>query len=425
VSQSHFTRVFPERHKDKESTMKYGRIVGWGKYAPTRILTNDELAKMVDTSDEWIRARTGIRQRHMATEGETTTTMSVAASRAALERAGLTPLDLDLIILATTSPDHLLPAASSMVQDALGAKCGAFQLQAGCTGFVYGLAAAQAFISTGLHKNILVIGAETISRNVDWQDRETCVLFGDGAGAVIVQACDEPTGVLSFVLGSDGSGAEHLKIRLGVHEVMTPEAIARGEHFIHMNGREVFKFATRVMVQAALEAINQAGMSLSDIDLLIPHQANLRIIELAARHLNLPMDKVVVNIQNYGNTSTASIPIALVETIEAGRVKEGDTLCLVGFGAGLTWAAAVVRWGVSERPFAMSSMFAPVWRVQERAQVTLRVAQAAAAMRVLTARRALGKRTSQAVEVVKSKAGAALLPLYTRWDKRYTRDKHD
>jgi 3-oxoacyl-[acyl-carrier-protein] synthase-3 len=405
--------------------MKYGRIVGWGKHAPARVLTNADLANMVDTSDEWIVTRTGIHQRHIAGVSETTSTMSVAASRAALVQAGLLPTDLDLIILATSSPDSLLPAASSLVQEMLGAKCGAFQLQAGCTGFVYGLATAQAFISTGLHKNVLVIGTETISRNVDWKDRETCVLFGDGAGAVIVQACDEPTGVLSFVLGSDGSGAAHLHIKMGAGEVMTPETIQRGDHFVRMNGREVFKFATRVMGQAATEAILQAGMSLADIDLLIPHQANLRIIELAARHLNLPMDKVFVNIQDYGNTSAASIPIALVEAIEQGRCKEGDNLCLVGFGAGLTWAAAVVRWGVSERPFAMTSLFTPVVKARERAQVTLRVVQSAAAMQVMTARRALKKRTAKAVQTVKSKASAALLPLYTRMDKRYTRDKRD
>jgi 3-oxoacyl-[acyl-carrier-protein] synthase-3 len=386
-------------------------------------LTNFDLEKRVDTTDEWIVTRTGIHRRHIASEGETTATMSAAASRAALVQAGLVPEDLDLIILATTSPDHLLPAASSQVQDMLSARCGAFQLQAGCTGFVYGLATAQAFISTGLYKNILVIGTETISRNVDWKDRETCVLFGDGAGAVIVQACDEPTGVLSFVLGSDGAGAEHLLIDMGAHAVITPETISRGGHFVRMNGREVFKFATRVMGQAALEAISQAGMSLSDIDLLIPHQANLRIIELAARHLGLPMDKVFVNIQEYGNTSAASIPIALVEAIEQGRCKDGDALCLVGFGAGLTWAAVVVRWGISERPFAMSSLFMPVKRVTERAQVTLRLAQTMAAMRVLSVRHALGKRTAKAVEVAKSRASAALLPLYTRLDKRYTRDK--
>jgi 3-oxoacyl-[acyl-carrier-protein] synthase-3 len=405
--------------------MKYGRIVGWGKCAPAKILTNFDLEKMVDTTDEWIRARTGIRQRHVASDGETTATMSAAAGRAALAQAGLEPKELDLIIVATSSPDYLVPAASSQVQDLLGAKCGAFQLGAGCTGFVYGLATAQAFISTGVHKNILVVGAETISRNVNWKDRETCVLFGDGAGAVIVQACDEPTGVLSFVLGSDGSGAEHLGVNIGSHAVMTPAALERGDHYLHMNGREVFKFATRVMGQAALEAINRAGMSLADIDLLIPHQANLRIIELAARHLNLPMDKVLVNIQNYGNTSAASIPIALVEAVEAGRIKAGDTLCLVGFGAGLTWAAAVVRWGVSERPFAMSSMFAPVRRVRDRAGVTLRMAQSQVAMQTLGARRALQKGTARAVEAVKSKASLALLPLYTRLDKRYTRNKRE
>ena len=404
--------------------MKYGRIVGWGKYAPARVLTNDDLARLVDTSDEWIVARTGIRRRHVAGEGETTATMSVEAGRAALVRAGLGPQDLDLIILATTSPDYFVPPASSMVQDMLGAKCGAFQLQAGCTGFVYGLATAQAFISTGLHKNILVIGTETISRNVDWQDRETCVLFGDGAGAVVVQACDEPTGVLSFVLGSDGSGAQHLRVGIGARQVITPEAIARGEHFLRMNGREVFKFATHVMGHAAAEAISQAGMTLADVDLLIPHQANLRIIELAARHLGLPMDKVFVNIQEYGNTSAASIPIALVEAIEQGRCKEGDTLCLVGFGAGLTWAAAVVRWGVSERPFAMS-LFAPIVRARTQAEVTLRTAQTVAAMQVMMARRQLQKRAGKAVEAARSAASAALLPLYSRVDKWHTRDKRE
>jgi 3-oxoacyl-[acyl-carrier-protein] synthase-3 len=402
--------------------MKYGRIVGWGKSVPSQVLTNFDLARRVDTSDEWIVTRTGICRRHIAAEGETTATMSVAASRAALTQAGLVPQDLDLIILATTSPDLLLPPASSLVQDMLGARCGAFQLQAGCTGFVYGLAAAQGFISTGLHRNVLVIGAETISRNVDWNDRETCVLFGDGAGAVVVQACDEPTGVLSFVLGSDGSGAQHLHITLGARETMTPEAIIRGDHLIRMNGREVFKFATRVMGQVAAEAIAQAGMSLSDIDLLIPHQANLRIIELAARHLGLPMDRVFVNIQEYGNTSAASIPIALVEAIEQGRCKDGDNLCLVGFGAGLTWAAAVVRWGVTDRPFAMS-WFTPIAKARAQAEVTLRTAKTMASMQALTVQRAFKKRAGKAVEAAKSAASTALLPLYTRVDKRYTRDK--
>jgi len=402
--------------------MKYGRIVGWGKYVPTKVLTNFDLAQMVDTSDEWIVTRTGIRRRHIAAEGETTATMSVAASRAALTKANLLPQDLDLIILATTSPDYLLPPASSLVQDMLGAKCGAFQLQAGCTGFVYALAAAQGFIATGLHKNILVIGAETISRNVDWKDRETCVLFGDGAGAVVVQACNEPTGVLSFVLGSDGSAALHLRVDMGARQVVTTETIRRGEHLLRMNGREIFKFATRVMGQAALEAVNQAGMSLSDIDLLIPHQANLRIIELAARHLGLPMEKVFVNIQEYGNTSAASIPIALVEAIEQGRCKDGDNLCLVGFGAGLTWAAAVLRWGVTERPFAMS-WITPVARARERAGVTLRTAQTVAAMQVMMARRTLQKRAGRAVEAAKSAASSVRLPFQANANGRRTQDR--
>jgi 3-oxoacyl-[acyl-carrier-protein] synthase-3 len=402
--------------------MKYGRIVGWGKSVPSQVLTNFDLAQRVDTSDEWIVARTGIRRRHIAAEGETTATMSVAASRAALAQAGLVPQDLDLIILATTSPDMLVPPSSSLVQDMLGAQCGAFQLQAGCTGFVYGLAAAQGFISTGLHRNILVIGAETISRNVDWNDRETCVLFGDGAGAVVVQACDEPTGVLSFVLGSDGSGAKHLHLLMGAREVITQETIARGDHLLRMNGREVFKFATRVMGQVAAEAITQAGMSLSDIDLLIPHQANLRIIELAARHLGLPMNKVFINIQEYGNTSAASIPIALVEAIEQGRCQDGHNLCLVGFGAGLTWAAAVVRWGVTDRPFAVS-WFTPIAKARAHAEVTLRTAQTMASMRALMAQHAFKKRAGKAVRAAKSAASTALLPLYTRVDRRYTRDK--
>ncbi len=411
--------------------MKYGRIIGWGKYAPAQVLTNQDLEKRIDTSDDWIVSRTGIRQRHIAGEGETTSTMSAAAAREALARANLLPQDLDLIILATTSPDFYLPPASSLVQDLLGARCGAFQLQAGCTGFVYGLATAQAFISTGLYKNILVAGTETISRNVDWQDRETCVLFGDGSGAVVVQACDEPTGVLSFVLGSDGSGGPNLQIKLGAGQPINMGTIERGEQYVRMNGREVFKFATRVMGQAALEAIRQAGMSLADVDLLIPHQANLRIIELAARHLGLPMDKVFVNIQDYGNTSAASIPIALVEAIEQGRCKDGDNLCLVGFGAGLTWAAAVVRLGVTERPFSFSSVSwftpitQPIAQARAQAEVRLRTAQTMASMQAMGAQKALKKRAGKAVEAARSRASAALLPLYSRVNQISGRDKRD
>lgn len=414
--------------------MKYGRIAGWGKCVPAQVLTNFDLEKMVDTSDEWIVTRTGIRQRHIAGEGETTVTMSIQAAQAALECAGATPPDVDLIILASSSPDYFLPPAASMVQDALGARCGAFSLAAGCTGFVYGLIAAQAFIASELYRSILVIGAETISRNVDWTDRETCVLFGDGAGAVLVQACDTPSGVLSSVLGSDGSGSEYLIVPgLGCRSVLSHETIDKKLHTIRMDGRKVFKFATRTMGEAAGEAIAQAGMSLSDIDLLIPHQANLRIIELAARHLNMPMDKVFVNIENYGNTSAASIPIAWCEAIEQGRCKPGDNVCLVGFGAGLTWGAAVVRMGETERPFAIDASLwgLPLQKFRTRAEVAVRTAQTTLSMQAQgtlhSARKAASKQAERVLRAAKDVAGMAIVPLYGRADKRYpgeNKDKH-
>ena len=264
-----------------------------------------------------------------------TSTLSVLAAQAALAQAGLIPADIDLILVASSSPDHLLPAVSSEIQHQLGANCGAFTLVAGCTGFVYSLVTAQQFIATGAYRTILVIGAEVISRNIDWTDRNTCVLFGDGAGAVIMQASEEPTGVMAFELGSDGAGAEHLMIPLGIAHPATHEAVDKKYPFIRMNGREVFKFATRTLARSAAETIGRSGLSIHDIDLMIPHQANARIIELAARQMGLPMEKVFVNIDKYGNTSAASIPIALTEAIEQGRVKEGDKLVLVGFGAGL------------------------------------------------------------------------------------------
>jgi len=372
--------------------MKYGRIVGWGKCAPHKVLTNFDLEKMVDTSDEWIVTRTGIRERHIAGEGETTASLSVTAARQALERAGLQPADLDLILVATSSPDYLLPPVSSIIQDRLGAKCGAFMVTAGCTGFVYALATAQQFIASGAYRHVLVVGAEVISPAVDWTDRNTCVLFGDGAGAVVLKASEEPTGVLSFVLGSDGSGAEHLWMPAGgMARPPTHETVDRREHTIQMNGREVFKFATRVLASAAVEAVEKAGLTMDEIDLLIPHQANARIIELAARQLGLPMEKVFVNIDRYGNTSAASIPIALVEAIEQGYVKENSTVVMVGFGAGLTWAAAVVKMGVFTQPrYAL-------WRtIPSRARTRARVAVGALQMR----------------------AGALLLPLYARVTKR-------
>ncbi|MFN8596956.1 MAG: beta-ketoacyl-ACP synthase III [Anaerolineae bacterium] len=375
--------------------MIYGRITGWGKAVPEKVLTNFDLEKMVDTSDEWIVTRTGIRERRVAQDNETTATLSVKAAKIAMEKAGIIAADIDLIIVATSSPDYLLPPVSSMIQDQLGAHCGAFTLVAGCTGFVYGLVTAQQFIATGAYRTIVVIGAEIITKFVDWTDRNTCVLFGDGAGAVVVQASHEPAGVLAFELGSDGSGAEHLKMNLGVANPPSQKVIDNRDHYIRMNGREVFKFATRTLARSVAEVVGRAGLSSDDIDLLIPHQANERIIEVAAKQLGLPMEKVFVNIAKYGNTSAASIPIALCEAFEEGRCKDGDKIVMVGFGAGLTWASAVVQLGVAQEEGLSMWRWLPTTTVK-RAQ-----------NRVKVAARTLGL-----------KAGAVLVPLYTRVTRR-------
>jgi 3-oxoacyl-[acyl-carrier-protein] synthase-3 len=330
------------------TSKRHAQIVGWGKYVPIQVLTNDDLAKMVDTSDDWIRTRTGIVERRIAEPRETTSTMSIKAARAALQVADVAPERLDLIIVTTATPDYLFPATACLVQDALGAKrAGAFDVLAGCSGFVYGLGVGSQLIISGAYENVLVIGAETLSRIMDWTDRNTCVLFGDGAGALLLQASDAPGGVLSFTLGADGSGGDLLILPGGgSRHPASAETVAQGLHYARMNGREVFRFATRIMGQAAKEAIRAAGLKIEDVDLLIPHQANIRIIQSAAKHLGLPMDKVFVNLERYGNTSCASIPVAFCEAIEEERIKPGDHLVLVSFGAGLTWAAAVVQWHV-------------------------------------------------------------------------------
>ncbi len=323
----------------------HGYLAGWGKYVPERVVTNVDLEKQVDTSDAWIAQRTGIRARHLAADGEHTSHMATNASREALEMAGIDPKDLDLIIVATSSPDYLTPPVSSQVQDQLGATdVGAFTLVVGCPGFVYGLVVAQQFITAGTAQRILVVGVELISRMVDWNDRNTCVLFGDGAAAAVMAAREEPGGVMSFVLGSDGSGAEHLILPSGgVAIPPSRESLAAGQNYLKMNGREVFKFATRVMGRALGEALEKANLTVEDIDLFIPHQANLRIIESAARRAGLAPEKVFTNVDKYGNTSAASVPIALCEAYEQGRLKRGDTVAMVAFGAGLSWAAAILK----------------------------------------------------------------------------------
>ena len=326
---------------------QYASIIGWGYAVPDRQMTNADLAQIVDTSDEWIRSRTGIGARRVLAEGEACSTLAIRAGRRALEQAGVAAWQLDLIIVCTATPDFLFPSTACLVQEALGAQhAGAFDLQAACSGFIYGLSTATQFIRTGAYQNILVIGAEALTRFVDWTDRNTCVLFGDGAGAVVVQACETRTGLISFVLGAQGAGQDLIKLPAGgsAHPA-SAETLANGDHLIHMNGNAVYQFAVRTMSDNALEAINRAGLTRDEIDLVIPHQANLRIIESVAKRLDIGMDKVFVNIDRYANTSAASIPIALSEAVAQGRLHEDQHVVFVAFGAGLTSAAAVVRWG--------------------------------------------------------------------------------
>jgi 3-oxoacyl-[acyl-carrier-protein] synthase-3 len=322
------------------------QILGWGKALPERTLTNDDLAHTVDTSDEWIRERTGILERRIAGDGETTSSLAIEAARRTLERAAFDPVDLDLIIVPTMTPDHLFPATACLVQDALGAsRAAAFDLSAGCTGFIYGLAVATQGIVAGAYGNALVVGAETNSRIVDWGDRRTCVLFGDGAGAVLLGASSAPGGILATLLGADGSGADMLILPAGGSRYPTsPQTTSSGMHYLQMDGRKVFRFAARIVPQAVREVLRRAGLSLDDLDLVIPHQANQRIIEASAQRLGLPAERFYTNLERYGNTSTASIPIALCEALEDGLVHDGDHVVLVGFGAGLTWGAIAFEW---------------------------------------------------------------------------------
>ncbi len=313
---------------------------------PEPVLTNDDIAKMVDTNDQWIRERTGIRERHIARENQFPSTLGAEAALKALEVANVQPTDVDLIICATSSPEHIFPATACLIQDLIGAdKAGAFDLSAACSGFIYALNMAAQSIRSGSIKTALVIGTETLSRFVNWKDRNTCILFGDGAGAFVLQASEQPGGVFSAVMRSDGSGGDLLSIPAGgSRHPATEAAIHAGSQYIHMDGREVFRFATRVMASSTKEALDVAGWTVDQIQHIVPHQANIRIIEAAARGLKLPMDKFVVNLERYGNTSTASIPIATVEAAVSGRIKPGDKLVMVGFGGGLTWGALTAEW---------------------------------------------------------------------------------
>ena len=354
------------------------QITGWGKYLPAKVLTNADLERMVDTSDEWIRTRSGIVERHIVGPKEHTSVMAVRAAQNALAVADLSPNKLDAVIVTTATPDQPVPSTASIVQDAIGAsKAAAFDVNAGCTGFIYGLVIANGLIAAGTHRNVLVIGADTLSRFTDWSDRSTCVLFGDGAGAVLLQPGDAGTGVLSVTLGSDGFGRDLLTVPAGGSRLpASRETVEKHQHYIQMNGREIFKFAVNKVVKATSQVVAEAGLRLEDVALVIPHQANLRIIQAAARGLKMPEDKFFVNIDHCGNTSSASIPMALTDAVEGGRLKQGDYLVLVGFGAGLTWGAAVVLWGaapvVAEHP-AWKSLLLHAGTPRRRIRALLRL----------------------------------------------------
>lgn len=321
-------------------------IIGMGSFLPDKVLTNSDLEKMVNTSDEWIKKRTGISERRTLEEGQPAHMMGVKAAEKALKDAGIKASEIDLIIVTTEAPDYLTPSMSCLIQRNIGAKnAAAFDLNAACSGLVYGMTVAQQFISSGYYKYILLIGCEGLSRILDWKDRNTCVLLGDGAGAFVLGPVDEGYGILSSVLGADGNLGHNITIPCCY---MSEEDLKKrpneNKRVMWMDGGEVFKFAVRVMAQATAEVINDANISIEDITLIVPHQANIRIIEGAAKRLNVGKEKVMSNVDKYGNISSASIPVALDEAVKGGKVKKGDYIVLVGFGGGLTWASTLLRW---------------------------------------------------------------------------------
>jgi 3-oxoacyl-[acyl-carrier-protein] synthase-3 len=320
-------------------------ITGIGANVPERVMTNDELSELVDTTDEWIVVRTGIRERRIAREDEALSDMALPAARRALEMASVTGPDLDLIICATVTPDMAFPATAAIMADELAAcDAAAYDLSAGCTGFMYGVAQAYGMLAGGVCRRALVVGGDVLSKIVDWSDRTTCIVFGDGAGAVVMERVEQG-GFMGFELGADGSGGMQLYLPAGGSRSRTTEAtVARHEHYVHMNGREVFKFATRVLVSSAEKLLDQLGMTVDDIDLYVPHQANVRIIKHAVERLGIPEDKVVVNVDRYGNTSSGSIPLALADAVRDRRVNRGDIVLMTGMGAGLTWGSGVLEW---------------------------------------------------------------------------------
>jgi 3-oxoacyl-[acyl-carrier-protein] synthase III len=316
-------------------------ITGLGVHVPDRVVSNDELSQYVETSDEWIRERTGIRERRMAAKEEALSDVSLPAARQALAQAGIDGADVDLLIVATVTPDMAFPSTAALLADELGAtQAAAYDLSAGCTGFVYALAQAYGMVGSGLSRRALVVGGDLLSRILDWQDRSTLVLFGDGAGAVVLEPADDP-GFLGFELGADGGGGESLWLPGSGSRLFE-----QPDRYVKMNGREVFKFATRVLVQSAQDVLERCGVSVDDVDVYVPHQANVRIIDHAAKKLGFPHEKVVINVDRYGNTSSGSIPLALADAVADGRLRGGQVVLMTGMGAGLTWGSALMRWSI-------------------------------------------------------------------------------
>ena len=320
-------------------------ITGIGSKAPERVLTNDEIAQMVDTSDEWIMERTGIRERRVAAPEEALSDLALPSALDALEQAGVQPSAVDLIVVATVTPDMMFPSTGAILADKLGAKdAAAYDLSAGCTGFVYAIAQAHAMVATGLAEHALVVGGDVLSKVVDWEDRSTCVLFGDGAGAVVLQKVSEG-GFLGFELGADGAGGPELYMPAGGSRApASAETVAGRQHYAKMNGREVFKFATRILVDSAERVLHECEVQVDDVDVYVPHQANVRIIDYARKKLGIPEEKTVLNVDRYGNTSSGSIPLALVDANEDGRLAPGEMVLMTGMGAGLTWGSALIEW---------------------------------------------------------------------------------
>jgi len=323
---------------------RYATIVGTGSFLPAKTLTNQDLERMVDTSDEWIVSRTGIKERRLAEENQSTSDLAFRAAERALACAGLEPSDIDLLVVGTSSPDHLFPSTACITQAKLGLTCPAYDVNAACSGFIYALHAGTTAIESGRHETVLVVGADALTRHIDFTDRATCVLFGDGAGAVVLRASEEP-GVMAIELGADGTGGDVLTIPAGGSAApCTEERVRNREHFLQMNGNEVFKFAVRMIPKATVRALEATGDSVADLAWLVPHQANKRILDTIEERLGIADERVYSNVENTGNTSAGSIPLALDDLYTGGRLQPGDLIALVGFGAGLTWGAATIRW---------------------------------------------------------------------------------